>query len=46
MNKRLLAFFIAAAVIGSGLASSASSIAGDSPAPLTAAEIRREHEDV
>jgi hypothetical protein len=45
MNKRLLAFFIAAAVIGSGLASSASSIAGDSPAALTAAEIRREHEE-
>ena len=41
----LRAFFIAAAVIGSGLASSASSIAGDGPAPLTAAEIRREHEE-
>ncbi|HKN29214.1 MAG TPA: Spy/CpxP family protein refolding chaperone [Roseiarcus sp.] len=45
MKKRLLALFVAAAIIGSGLAWSASSIAGDTPAPLTAAEIGREHKE-
>jgi hypothetical protein len=41
INKRLQAFFVAATVIASGLASPASLIAGASPS----AEIRREHEE-
>jgi hypothetical protein len=43
MRPRSLALFIAAAVIGSGLAVSDSSIAGNAPA--TASEIRGEHEE-